>query len=127
MGGDGLIIHVINEEAEHLVGIGPVDQAHPGDNSRRCKTASPAARVPSVPPRSWVVSFASMAAMTAFSMIDDSAAWPRYSSIIAAVRIAPIGLATSFPAYFGAEPWIGSNRETRPGWMLPDAAIPNPP
>ncbi len=26
------------------------------------------------------------------------------------------------PAYFGAEPWMGSNIETWPGWMLPEAA-----
>ena len=35
--------------------------------------------------------------------------------------------ATFFPAYLGAEPWMGSNMETWPGWMFPDAAIPMPP
>ena len=37
------------------------------------------------------------------------------------------GLATFFPAYLGAEPWMGSNRLTRPGCRLPLAAIPSPP
>ena len=38
-----------------------------------------------------------------------------------------MGLATFLPANFGAEPCTGSNRLTRPGWMLPEAAIPSPP
>ena len=46
---------------------------------------------------------------------------------MAAVRIAPMGLATFFPAKGGAEPWTGSNMEVLPGWMLPLAAMPRPP
>src|SRR5439155_305236 len=45
----------------------------------------------------------------------------------ATAPIAPTGLATPFPAYFGAEPWIGSNIDTFPGWMFPEAAAPRPP
>jgi hypothetical protein len=41
--------------------------------------------------------------------------------------IAASGLMTPFPVYFGAEPPIGSNMETWPGWMLPPAAMPMPP
>ena len=44
-----------------------------------------------------------------------------------AAMIAARGLATFLPACFGAEPWIGSKRLTRPGWMLPLAAMPMPP
>ena len=38
-----------------------------------------------------------------------------------------MGLATFLPANFGAEPCTGSNRLRRPGWMLPEAAMPSPP
>ena len=45
----------------------------------------------------------------------------------ATAPIDPIGLATPLPAYFGADPWTGSNIETWPGWMFPEAAMPRPP
>ena len=48
------------------------------------------------------------------------------SSISAADRIAPIGLATFCPASGGAEPCTGSNIDVRPGCRLPDAAMPEP-
>ena len=41
--------------------------------------------------------------------------------------IAATGHATFLPAYFGADPWMGSNKLTLPGWMLPLAARPIPP
>ena len=44
-----------------------------------------------------------------------------------AVKTAAIGLAVFFPAYFGAEPWTGSNIETLRGWMFAEAARPSPP
>ena len=37
------------------------------------------------------------------------------------------GFAFPWPAMSGALPCTGSNSETRPGWMLPQAAIPSPP
>ena len=40
------------------------------------------------------------------------------------MRIAPIGFATFLPASGGDEPCTGSNRLSRPGWMLPEAAMP---
>ena len=40
---------------------------------------------------------------------------PRYASIIAAVKIAPKGLAMFFPAIGGADPCTGSNIEVFPG------------
>ena len=46
--------------------------------------------------------------------------------MLTAITVAS-GFATFLPAYLGAEPWIGSNRLTWPGWMLPDAAMPRPP
>jgi hypothetical protein len=61
--------------------------------SRRSRIAAPAARVPREPPRSFVVSPASIDAVTAFSTASASAGNPRNSSIMAAVRMAPIGLA----------------------------------
>src|SRR5207253_10997578 len=42
-------------------------------------TASPAARVPSAPPTSCVVSFAAIAATTARSIASASSVWPRRS------------------------------------------------
>ena len=41
--------------------------------------------------------------------------------------IAPSGQALFWPVYLGAEPWMGSNMEVLPGWMLPEAAMPMPP
>ncbi len=41
--------------------------------------------------------------------------------------MAAIGLAFPCPAMSGADPCTGSNIETPPGHMLPDAATPRPP
>ncbi len=60
-------------------------------------------------------------------MARASVTAPSVSSISADDRIAPIGLATFFPASGGAEPCTGSKSDVRPGWMLPDAAMPRPP
>ena len=89
--------------------------------------ASPTSRVPSVPPMSDVVRSFSTAHRTASSTLRASSAQPRCSSMSPALRIAPIGLATFLPATGGAEPCTGSNRLSRPGWMLPEAAMPSPP
>ena len=76
---------------------------------------------------SLVVWPACTAASTARSIAAASCVQPTVSSISAADRMAPIGLATFFPASGGADPWTGSKSEVRPGWMLPDAAMPSPP
>ena len=58
-----------------------------------------------------------------------ASASPRKSSIIAADRMAAIGLALPVPAMSGAEPCTGSNIDgpVRAGLRLPDAANPMPP
>src|SRR5207245_5517431 len=52
--------------------------------------------------------------LSAASIAAASCLSPRDSSMSAAERIAPIGLATSFPASGGADPCTGSNIEVRP-------------
>src|SRR6266496_3489916 len=81
----------------------------------RLTIQSPASLVPSAPPISWVVCLSHIAAETAASIRLASRVNPRWHSIIAALRIAPIGLATLFPDRGGAEPCTGSNIEVRPG------------
>src|SRR5881628_2031011 len=87
-----------------------------------------------MPPRSYVrtvpflrvVSTACSIAVAA-SRIDSSPFFrPSQSSIIWTARIIAIGLTSSFPACFGALPWIGSNIAC---WspMFPLAAMPIPP
>ena len=65
--------------------------------------------------RSLVVSFAEIAARTASSTSLLNVWKPRYSNIIAEVRIDPIGFAIPLPASGGALPCTGSNNETLPG------------
>src|SRR5262245_18300648 len=65
---------------------------------------SPASFVPSVPPTSFVVCPASIAASTASSIRTASSRQPSVSSISAADRMAPIGFAMFLPACRGAEP-----------------------
>jgi hypothetical protein len=74
-----------------------------------------------------VTSPAWTALSTARSIAAASSGRPSVSSIRAAERIAPIGFATFLPASGGAEPCTGSNIDVRPGWRLPEAAIPSPP
>ena len=71
--------------------------------------------VPRLPPMSCVVIFCCTAARTAALIFAAASAKPRCSSIIAVVRIAPMGLAIFLPAKGGAEPCTGSNIEVRPG------------
>src|SRR6202034_60110 len=87
---------------------------------------SPASRVRSVPPMSCVVFFCRTAPSTAASILSDSFANPKYPSIMAAVRIAPNGFATFFPAIGGAEPCTGSNIDVSPGWIFSLACPPHP-
>ena len=120
---------------EGAAGQAPSNRQREGDRrdaidgyvARRCAIAAPTSRVPRAPPMSDVVRSFSTAQRTAASMRCASAVQPRCSSIRPAVRIAPIGFATFLPANFGAEPCTGSNRLRRPGWMLPEAAMPSPP
>src|SRR5579859_84318 len=65
---------------------------------------SAASFVPRLPPISCVAFFCCTAASTALLIRSASLAKPRWSSIIAAVEIAPMGLAMFFPAKGGAEP-----------------------
>src|SRR5215467_8663946 len=81
----------------------------------RSATHFPASIVPSVPPRSGVVLFSRTAASTADSILSAASLNPRWFSIMAAVRIAPKGLAMFFPAMGGAEPCTGSNMDVFPG------------
>src|SRR2546423_9602347 len=87
---------------------------------------SPASTVESVPPASRVVSPAATHSRTARSTACAASAWPKYSSISAALRIAPAGFALDLPARGGALPCTGSKSETRPRCMLPEAARPSP-
>src|SRR5580693_10156870 len=93
----------------------------------RDATHSPASLVPNAPPTSCVVRFCWTAASTAASILLASWLRPKWPSIMAAVRIAPKGLATFFPAIGGAEPCTGSNIDVFPGLILPLAAMPRPP
>ena len=77
--------------------------------------AAPASSVESCPPRSLVVSFAEIALRTAASIWLLKVWKPRYSNIIARVRIDPIGFAIPLPASGGALPCTGSKSETLPG------------
>src|SRR5437660_1433290 len=76
---------------------------------------SPHSFVPKLPPTSGVIFFWCTAFSTVFSIFSDSAVRPKWASIIAAVKIAPIGLARFLPAMVGAEPCTGSNIEVFPG------------
>ena len=51
---------------------------------------------------------------------------PRWRSIISAERISEPGLTLSWPAYFGAVPWVASNIATSSERFAP-GAIPIPP
>ena len=48
---------------------------------------------------------------------------PRCRSISAPDRISAVGLALSWPAYFGAEPWTGSKTAARSPMFAPGANI----
>src|SRR6478672_7600428 len=102
------------------IGVPPLRQAQGRDVELAIHSA--ASFVPKVPPMSDVVFLCCTAASTALLIRSDSWAKPRCSSIMAAVEIAPMGLAMFFPAKGGAEPCTGSNIEVLPGWMLPLAA-----
>ncbi len=80
--------------------------------------AAPACSVESCPPRSLVVSFAEIAARTASSISLLNVWKPRYSNIIAEVRIAPIGFAIPLPASGGALPCTGSNKRNFAGMNI---------
>src|SRR6266576_4396229 len=75
----------------------------------------PDSRVPSEPPISCVVFFWRTASSTAASILSASFVNSRCRSNMAAVRIAPKGFASFFPAIGGAEPWTGSNIDVLPG------------
>src|SRR6202022_2202235 len=96
--------------------------------SSRSSTASAAALVLRVPPRSLVVRRSRAAGMTAASICRAPATSPRCRSIMAPARIAPTGFAMLLPACLGADPCTGSNRP-RPlsGLMFADGAWPRPP
>src|SRR3972149_4397225 len=49
---------------------------------------------------------------TACSMAAAASNSPRWRSIMTAVRTSAVGLMTSLPAYFGAEPWTASKIAT---------------
>src|SRR3954452_11896083 len=107
------------------IGLPPLQQAQGRDVKLAIHSA--ASFVPRVPPISAVVFFCCTAASTALLIRSDSLAKPKCSSIMAAVEIAPMGLAMFLPANGGAEPCTGSNIEVFPGWILPLAAMPRPP
>src|SRR5262245_52891505 len=67
-------------------------------------TSSATSLVPSLPPMSAVVLSARTHWLTARSIASAGSLKPRWSSIIAPVRIDPIGFATFFPAIGGDEP-----------------------
>ena len=61
----------------------------------------------------------------AFSTRAAAAFSPRKSSIIWIEETIPRGQATFFPAYLGAEPWMGSNMEVWPGMDVPRRGDPH--
>src|SRR5690606_35966406 len=71
-------------------------------------TASVNCSVPASPPRSRVTGPSASTVSTAASMRLASAVNPRWSSIMAAVNMVAVGLATPCPAMSGALPWTGS-------------------
>ncbi len=92
--------------------------------------ARPHSAVEARPPMSRVRAAGSAMTVSIAAMIDAAASgWPRWSSIIAADQIWPIGFAIPCPAMSGAEPCTGSNIDgaVRSGLMLADGAMPMEP
>ena len=80
-----------------------------------------------LPPKSFVLyCFLLSTCSIAFSIFLDASLKPKWSNIMAADHICPIGLAIPFPAISGAEPCTGSNNEGNflSGLIFPDGAIP---
>ena len=72
----------------------------------------PVVEVLAVPPTSRVQrDFSSRVVSMALRMAAAASDSPRWSSIIAADQIWPMGLAMPWPAMSGAEPWTGSNSD----------------
>ena len=73
-----------------------------------CSTSPPVWRA-----RSCVTAFpSSRVTRTASSIVAAAAASPTWRSIMSEERISAVGLMTSLPAYFGAEPWTASKIAT---------------
>ncbi len=73
-----------------------------------CSTSPPVWRA-----RSWVTAFpSSSVTRTASSIVAAAAVSPTWRSIMSEERISAVGLMTSLPAYFGAEPWTASKIAT---------------
>ena len=73
-------------------------------------TAEVTSSVLSPPPRSGVVTPSFKDLSMASSIILAFSGKPNHSSILAALFMAPIGLAMPFPAMSRADPWMGSNK-----------------
>ncbi len=73
-----------------------------------CSTSPPVWRA-----RSWVTAWPSSSVTRTASSIRSAASdSPRWRSIMSELRISAVGLMTSLPAYFGAEPWTASKIAT---------------
>src|SRR4029077_7428581 len=99
-----------------------VMRAYAAFTSTAFASRSPTCEVVSEPPRSGVVRPSRSERATAASTAWAADLWPRESSIIAAERTAPPGVARARAASAGAEPWTGSNIEVWPGLRLAEAA-----